>query len=83
VFLGWFDPDRKKPARAKLDEAIARYESKFGRRPRFCLTSSADVVELTAPHPKYPGELPVSVQARSYIARWTFYVGEDVGETYA
>jgi hypothetical protein len=23
----------------------------------------------------------VSVQARGYIARWTFYIGEDAGET--
>jgi hypothetical protein len=80
VFLGWYDPDRKKPARAKLADAIARYEEKFGRAPRFCLTSPQDAVELAEPSRKFPGEPPVAVQARNYIARWTFYVGEDAGQ---
>jgi hypothetical protein len=79
MFLGWYDPDRKRPARAKLADAIARYEEKFGRTPRFCLTSPQDAAELAEPSRKYPGELPVAVQARSFIARWTFYVGEDAG----
>jgi hypothetical protein len=81
MFLGWYDPDRKKPARAKLADAIARYEEKFGRTPLFCLTSPQDAAELAEPSRKFPGEPPVSIQARSYIARWTFYIGEDAGET--
>ena len=36
---GSVDPDQQKPARAKLADAIGRYEEKFGRTPRFCLTS--------------------------------------------
>jgi alkanesulfonate monooxygenase SsuD/methylene tetrahydromethanopterin reductase-like flavin-dependent oxidoreductase (luciferase family) len=83
MFLGWYDPDRKKPARAKLAEAIERYVEKFGRSPRFCLTSAQDAAELAEPSRKFPGDLPVAVQARSYIARWTYYIGEDAGETYA
>jgi len=83
MFLGWYDSDRKKPARAKLAEAIERYMEKFGRSPRFCLTSAQDAAELAEPSRKFPGELPVSVQARSYIGRWTFYIGEDAGETFA
>ena len=77
MFLGWYDPDKKKPSRAKLAEAITRYTEKFGRVPRFCLTSPQDAVELAEPSRAHPGELPVQVQARGYIARWTFYVGED------
>ena len=80
MFLGWYDPDRKKPARAKLAEAIARYQEKFGRTPLFCLTSPQDAADLAAPSRKFPGEPPVSIQARNYIARWTFYIGEDAGE---
>jgi hypothetical protein len=80
MFLGWYDPDRKKHARAKLADAIARYEEKFGRAPRFCLTSPQDAADLAAPSRKFPGEPPVTVQARDYIARWTFYIGEDAGE---
>lgn len=79
MFLGWYDPDRKKPARAKLAAAITRYEEKFGRTPLFCLTSPQDAAELAQPDRKHPGELPVSVQARGYIARWTFYIGEEGG----
>jgi hypothetical protein len=81
MFLGWYDPDRKKPARAKLADAIARYEEKFGRTPLFCLTSPQDAADLAEPSRKFPGEPPVSIQARGYIARWTFYIGEDAGET--
>jgi hypothetical protein len=81
MFLGWYDPDRKKPARAKLADAIARYEEKFGRTPLFCLTSPQDAAELAEPSRKFPGEPPVAIQARGYIARWTFYIGEDAGET--
>ena len=60
MFLGWYDPDRKKPARAKLADAIARYEEKFGRTPLFCLTSPQDAAELAEPSRKFPGEPPVA-----------------------
>jgi hypothetical protein len=80
MFLGWYDPDRKKHPREKLADAIARYEEKFGRKPRFCLTSPQDAADLAAPSRKFPEKPPVTVQARGYIARWTFYIGEDAGE---
>ncbi|HET7110821.1 MAG TPA: hypothetical protein VFI41_08100 [Gemmatimonadales bacterium] len=80
MFLGWYDPDRKKPARAKLADAIERYEEKFGRTPRFCLTSPQDAAELVEPSRKFPDAPPVAVQARGYIQRWTYYIGEDAGE---
>ena len=80
MFLGWYDPDRKKPARAKLAEAIERYEEKFGRKPRVCLTSPQDAAELAEPSRKFPGAPPVKIRARDFIARWTFYIGEDAGE---
>jgi hypothetical protein len=80
MYLGWYDPDRKKPARAKLAEAIERYEEKFGRTPRFCLTSPQDAVDLAEPSRKFPDAPPVSIQARGYIARWTFYIGEEAAE---
>jgi hypothetical protein len=81
VFLGWFDPDKKKPARAKLAAAIERYEQKFGRTPLYCLTSPQDASELAEPSRKFPGELPVIVQARGYIGRFIFYIGEEGAET--
>lgn len=78
-FVGWYDADRKKPARAKLAEAMERYEEKRGVPARLCLTSPLDAVDLMEPSRKYP-ELPVEVQARSYIARFTYYVGEEMPE---
>jgi hypothetical protein len=30
MFLGWYDPDKKKPARDKVEAAVERYVEKFG-----------------------------------------------------
>ncbi len=71
MFLGWYDPDRKRPAREKLADALARYEAKFRRKAVACLTSAADAAELAAD--KKAPKLPV--KAVAYIPRHTFYVG--------
>jgi len=73
MFLGWYDPDKKKPARAKLAEASERYQEKFGRPPAACLTSNADAEDL-GNDPKAPA-LPV--RGVAFIPRHTFYVGVD------
>ncbi len=73
MFLGWYDPDKKKPARLKLAEAIERYGEKFGATPDACLTSPTDAAELAA-----DGKAPdLAVRAVGYIPRWTYYVGVD------
>ncbi len=46
MFLGWYDPDKKKPAREKLAEAIERHVEKFGAQPELCLTNAAEAAEL-------------------------------------
>ena len=71
MFLGWYDPDRKRPAREKLADALTRYELKFRRKAVACLTSVADAEELAAD--KKAPKLPVKGVA--YIPRHTFYVG--------
>lgn len=71
MFLGWYDPDKKRPAREKLRDAIERYIEKFGSEPATCLTSEADAAELAADK-KVP-DLPV--KAVAFIPRHTFYVG--------
>ena len=73
MFLGWYDPDKKKPARHKLTDAIERHVEKFGTAPEVCLTNVADAAELAA-DPKAPAIL---VRAESFLPRWTFYVGVD------
>ena len=71
MFLGWFDPDKKKPARTKVAEAMERYAEKFGAPAEACLTSTADAAELAA-DPKAPA---LTVRGVPYLPRFTFYVG--------
>lgn len=71
MFLGWYDPDKKKPARLKVAEAIERYVEKFGVAPSSCLTHPTEAAEL-AGDKKAPA-LPV--RASGHVPRWTFYVG--------
>lgn len=73
MFLGWYDPEKKKPARDKLEEAIERYEEKFGGPPAAVLTSVAEAEELLNDK-KAPAIL---VRGVNYIPRFTFYVGID------
>lgn len=76
MILGLYDADPKKPSRVKLATAIARYKETFGSAPRFCLTSPQDAADLAVPSRTHP--MPdIDVQARGYIARWTYYVGEE------
>ena len=75
MFLGWYDPDKKRPATDKLADAIERYAEKFGSDPEICLTSAADAAELA-------GKTDLPVRAVTFISRHTFYVGvEDPPET--
>ena len=73
MFLGWYDPDKKWPARAKLADAIERYMEKFGTKPEVCLTNVADADELAAD----TAAPDLLVRGVSYIPRFTFYVGVD------
>lgn len=71
MFLGWYDPEKKKPARLKLEDAIERYVEKFGVAPVACLTNEAEAAEL-ADDAKAPA-LPT--RGVAFIPRHTFYVG--------
>ena len=75
MFLGWYDPDRKKSARLKLAQAIDRYVEKFGETPDLVLTNPVDAGDLRTPTKGDPGEPALPVQEAPYIPRWTFYVG--------
>jgi putative aminopeptidase FrvX len=75
MFMGWYDPDRKFPPERKLAEAIARYTEKFGLPPQKCITSAADAEELTKAGVDFP------VEAKTFISRYTYYVGEDDPES--
>jgi hypothetical protein len=75
MFLGWYDPDRKKPVRLKLAQAIERYEEKFGHAPDLVLTNPVDAGDLRTPTKADPGDPALPIQEAAYIPRWTFYVG--------
>jgi len=77
VFMGWFDPDRKKPARAKLEEGIERYEEKFGKPPTLVLTNPEDAEALRQPCKTHPGEPVLPVMEANFVARWTYYIGTE------
>jgi hypothetical protein len=77
MFLGWFDPDRKKSAREKLEEGMERYEEKFGKPPTLVLTNPDDAEALRQPSRAYPGEPPLPVIEANFVARWTFYIGTE------
>lgn len=74
-YLGWYDPDPRRSARHKLDDAIARYRQRFDAEPEECLTNPTEAAALRAE----PGELPLAIDARTYIARHVFYVGQASG----
>ena len=74
MLAGWHDPDKRKLPRAKLADAVALYEAKFGSRPVYCLTSPEDARDLEKPSRKFP-TLPVEIRVRGYIQRYIFYTG--------
>jgi hypothetical protein len=67
MYLGWYDPDKKKTIEQKLAAAVERYEMKWGRKPSVALVNSAEVVEM-------PG---IAVRAAVHVPPSTFFVGED------
>jgi hypothetical protein len=74
MFLGWYDPDKRKSTATKVEEAVERYVEKFGSAPSLCLTSATDAGELT-------GKTDLPVRAVSYIGRYTYYVGVEDAST--
>lgn len=84
MFLAWYDPDRKKPASQKVAEGIERYVEKFGTAPNLILTSQLDAAELAAPPKRnQPPAPPLPVRIVPFIARWTFYIGQEADEAAA
>lgn len=74
MFLGWYDPDKKKPARLKLVDARNRYVEKFGSEPEACLTSHPDADELN--EDSLTAQTMI-VKGIHYIPRYTYYVGQE------
>lgn len=71
MFLGYYDPDKKKPARDKVIDALDRYNEKFPDAAVTCLTSVPEAEELNADD-MAPDLI---IKGIHYIPRYTFYVG--------
>jgi hypothetical protein len=70
MYLGWYDPDKKKATGRKLADAIARYERKWGKSPSVVLMNAADVLQLT-------DDAGVDIRVAAHVAPNTFFVGDD------
>jgi hypothetical protein len=73
MYLGWYDPDKKKKPARKLADAMARYERKWGRTPSVALLNAADATEL-------PDEPGLEVRVAHHVAPNTYFVGDDEPE---
>lgn len=65
IYLGWFDDNTKKKTLTKIDEAIERYEYKYGVVPNVCLVSEGEMIE----HPR------VAVRSVRHLRPNYFYIG--------
>ncbi len=70
MYLGWYDPDKKKDTGRKLADAIYRYERKWGRKPSVALMNAGDASQLT-------DDSGVEVRVAPHVAPNTFFVGDD------
>jgi hypothetical protein len=70
MYLGWYDPDKKKKTARKLAEAVERYTEKYGKSPAVVLVNEADAMD-------YPD---IEVRVVGHVAPNTFFVGEDEPE---
>lgn len=77
MFLGWYDPDKTTPTRAKIENAIARYRTKFAGEPTTVILNPIHASEVPEGWPVLTGGAVVEVRAVAFIPRNTFYVGVD------
>ena len=74
MFLGWYDPDKKRSVAQKVAEGLERYREKFGSEPVVVILNASDLVELRGKQD--PHWLPDYVyRGVTYVPRHTFYVG--------
>lgn len=65
MFLGWFDDTPKKSVTEKIEEAVERYQSKFGETPNICLINASNATT-------YEG---LEVRPVDYVRPNHFWVG--------
>jgi hypothetical protein len=73
MFLGWYDPDRRKTLERKLDDALDRYREKFNAEPVTVLTSIADADSLQ----KAALQRHLLLKGVRFVSGSTFLVGSE------
>jgi hypothetical protein len=73
MFLGWYDPDRRKSIERKLDDALERYREKFNAEPVTVLTSVADADSLQVA----ALQRNLLIKGVRFVSGSTFYVGSE------
>lgn len=65
MYYGWFDDNPKLSAELKIQDAVAAYMRRFGKRPNIVLVNEADIAEIKG----------LTVRAEHFIRRHNFWVG--------
>lgn len=71
MYLGWYDPDKKRTDDQKLQDACERYRRKWGREPRTALVNVASTVTPN---------LFVEIHRVGHVAPNVFFVGDETEE---
>lgn len=66
MFLGWYDPDKKKSIEEKIAAAARRYERKHGQTPNIALVNPGQLVEVAG----------LDVRPAAHVALNTVYIGQ-------
>lgn len=67
MYLGWYDPDKRKTAAQKIATAATRYRQKWGRVALVAIVNPADLVAVEG----------LDVRASCGVPPSTFFVGEE------
>lgn len=70
MFLGWYDPDKKKSIEEKIAAAARRYERKHGQAPAVALVNPTQVAEVEG----------LEIRPAAHVAPNTIYVGLEAVE---
>ena len=75
MYLGWYDPDKKRAIAQKADDACARYRRKWGCEARvvICNPAAVSVLHVWA----LARGVGVDVRGAAHVPPNTFFVGED------
>lgn len=85
MYLGWYDPDKKRPVTEKVGTAMNRYIARWGTPVRVVITNECHAADLWGS--VWDLKLPdgtdngwIEIRPAAHIPPNTFFVGEDEPE---